>query len=106
MGRHKQYTRKRMAKVGEQLATNERSRLAPTPRNDITSREKEILELLAQGWTARETARRVELSVRTVERHIDNLRLKMNAHNAAHLVACAFSRGMLKAVGGVAKIAS
>jgi len=106
MGRHKQYTRKRMAKVGEQLATNERSRLAPTPRNDITSREKEILELLAQGWTARETADKVELSVRTVERYIDNLRLKMNARNAAHLITCAFSRGTLRAVRGVARIVS
>jgi LuxR family transcriptional regulator, transcriptional regulator of spore coat protein len=72
------------------------------PRNDLTSTEKEILELLAQGWTAREAAGQVNLETKTVERHIENLRLKMNARNRAHLVARAFSMGALKIVRGVA----
>jgi LuxR family transcriptional regulator of spore coat protein len=80
-------------------------RSAPfSPRNNLTSTEKEILELLAQGWTARETAGHVNLGIRTVERYIENLRLKMNARNTAHLIACAFSKGTLKVVRGVVRI--
>jgi LuxR family transcriptional regulator, transcriptional regulator of spore coat protein len=74
------------------------------PRIDLTSTEKEILELLAQGWTAREAAGQVDLGTKTVERHVENLRLKMNARNKAHLVARAFSVGALKVVRGVVKI--
>ena len=76
------------------------------PRNNLSSTEKEILELLAQGWTARETADQVNLGARTVERYIENLRLKMNARNTPHLITCAFSTGMLKVVRGVARIRS
>ena len=77
-----------------------------SPRHNLTQTEKEILELLAHGWTARETAGHVNLGIRTVERYIENLRLKMNARNTAHLIACAFSRGTLKVVRGVVKIVS
>jgi FixJ family two-component response regulator len=42
-------------------------------------------------------ARRVELAPRTVERHIENVRLKLNARNSAHMVACAFANGKLTA---------
>jgi len=81
------------------------TRSAPfSPRQNLTATEKEILELLAQGWTARETAGHVNLGIRTVERYIENLRLKMNARNTAHLIACAFSKGTLKVVRGVVKI--
>jgi len=81
------------------------ARSAPfSPRQNLTATEKEILELLAQGWTARETAGHVNLGIRTVERYIENLRLKMNARNTAHLIACAFSKGTLKVVRGVVKI--
>ena len=76
------------------------------PRNVLTSTEKEILELLAHGWTAREAAGQANLALRTVERHVENLRLKMNARNTAHLVARAFSSGTLKIVKGVARIRS
>jgi LuxR family transcriptional regulator of spore coat protein len=74
------------------------------PRNDLSPTEKEILALIAQGWTAREAADHVSLGIRTVERYIENLRMKMNARNTAHLVACGFATGVLKAVRGVARV--
>ena len=87
------------------VKTDSEARSAPfSPRQNLTATEKEILELLAQGWTARETAGHVNLGIRTVERYIENLRLKMNARNTAHLIACAFSKGTLKVVRGVVKI--
>jgi LuxR family transcriptional regulator of spore coat protein len=83
---------------------NNKAPLAPfASRHDLTQTEKDILELLAHGWTARETAGHVNLGTRTVERYIENLRLKMNARNTAHLIACAFSKGTLRVVRGIVK---
>ena len=87
------------------MTTERPSRKAPfLPRHTLTSTEKEILQLLANGWTAREAADEVRLGVRTVERYIENLRLKMDAQNTPHLIARAFSKGALKVVRGVVKI--
>jgi LuxR family transcriptional regulator of spore coat protein len=61
----------------------------------LTRRERQVLEYIAVGMSAKEVARRVELAPRTVERHIENIRLKLNARNSAHMVACAFANGML-----------
>lgn len=74
------------------------------PRNTLTSTEKEILHLLANGWTARQAANEVDLGVRTVERYIENLRLKLDAQNTPHLIARAFSKGALKIVRGAIKV--
>ena len=74
------------------------------PRYSLTRTEQEILELLAGGWTARETANHINLGIRTVERYVENLRLKMNARNTPHLITRAFSLGALKVVRGAAKI--
>ena len=88
------------------MAMKEHSPRAPSPpRSALSETEKHLLELLAHGWTAREAAGEVNLSVRTVERHIENLRLKMNAQNTAHLIARAFSKGALKVVRGAVRVA-
>ena len=77
-----------------------------TQGHNLTSIEKVILHLLANGWTAREIASRENLSHRTVERYIESLRLKMNARNTPHLIACAFSKRELKIVRGKVEIAT
>ena len=74
------------------------------PRHHLTPKEKEILELVAQGWTARESADQMGISVRTVEHHVNNLRFKLNAENTAHLITRAFSMGVLVIAGGVARV--
>ena len=89
------------------MTTQEQPRSAPfLPRNVLTAREKDVLELLAQGWTAREAAGHVKLKARTVERHVENLRLKLHARNTPHLVARAFATGALKVSKGVVKVAN
>ena len=70
----------------------------------LSQTEKQILEMLAHGWTAREAASHINLGVRTVERYIENLRLKMDARNTPHLITRAFSQKALKIVRGVARI--
>jgi LuxR family transcriptional regulator, transcriptional regulator of spore coat protein len=63
----------------------------------LTDREMEILELVAAGLSAKEIAQRVAIAPRTVERHIENTRLKMRARNRPHLVMRAIASGMIGA---------
>ncbi|WP_108810857.1 LuxR C-terminal-related transcriptional regulator [Sphingorhabdus sp. Alg231-15] len=71
-------------------------------RNDpvLTRREAEILKYVALGLSAKEVARQVEISPRTVDRHIENIRLKLRAKNRTHMVACAVRAGFLELMGG------
>jgi DNA-binding CsgD family transcriptional regulator len=61
----------------------------------LTSREREILHLVAQGYSAKETAYEVGIAPRTVERHIENVRHKLRARNKSHMIAKAVSLRLL-----------
>ncbi|WP_106639166.1 response regulator transcription factor [Allosphingosinicella vermicomposti] len=62
---------------------------------DLTPRESEVLELVANGLSAKEVAHEIGIAPRTVERHIENVRMKMRARNRAHMVAQAVLNGVL-----------
>jgi LuxR family transcriptional regulator, transcriptional regulator of spore coat protein len=66
-------------------------------RPTLTEREHQILELVAVGLSAKEVAQHIDIAPRTVERHIENIRLKMRARNRTHMVTCAAMSGMLTA---------
>lgn len=55
----------------------------------LTLRELQILELVAQGYSAKEIAQEIHVAPRTVESHIDTIRLKLRARNRTHMVAIA-----------------
>lgn len=62
---------------------------ASTPQNDaqsLTTRQKEILRLVAQGYTNREIGERLDISVRTVEVHRFNLMRRLRVRNVAQLL--------------------
>jgi LuxR family transcriptional regulator, transcriptional regulator of spore coat protein len=61
----------------------------------LSEREHQILELVAVGLSAKEVAQKIFIAPRTVERHIENIRLKMRARNRTHMVTCAAMAGML-----------
>ena len=61
----------------------------------LTERERDIVSLVADGGTAKAIARTMNLSPRTVERHIENSRLKLGASNKAQLVAKAITDGLV-----------
>jgi LuxR family transcriptional regulator of spore coat protein len=65
------------------------------PEPDLTRRESEVLELVANGLSAKEVAYKIGIAPRTVERHIENVRMKMRARNRAHMVAQAVLTGVL-----------
>jgi DNA-binding NarL/FixJ family response regulator len=52
----------------------------------LTTRQKEILRLVAQGCTNREIGQRLDISVRTVEVHRFNLMRRLRVRNVAQLL--------------------
>ncbi len=62
----------------------------------LTRREVEILEYATLGLSAKEVAQHIDISPRTVERHLENIKLKLRAKNRTHMVACAVREGLLK----------
>lgn len=63
----------------------------------LSSREVEIMQMLAEGLSAREIGDRLLISSRTVETHKANVMRKLNVKKATHLVKIAFDRGLVKA---------
>lgn len=61
----------------------------------LTEREREVLELLAQGATSKELARRLELSVKTVENHRAHILEKLGATNIAAAIRVAAQHDLL-----------
>ena len=61
----------------------------------LTSREREILQLLAEGKTNKEIAGSLNLSVHTVESHRRNLHDKLNFHSFADLVLYAVRKRVI-----------
>jgi DNA-binding NarL/FixJ family response regulator len=71
-----------------------RSALPPDP---LTSREREVLQLIAEGETTKEIAWRLGLSAKTVESHRIKLMHKLDIHDTATLVRYAIRRGLTHA---------
>lgn len=61
----------------------------------LTLRELEVLALIAQGQSAKEAAIACSIAPRTVESHLDAIRLKLNARNRVHMVAIAITSEIL-----------
>ncbi|MBI5869986.1 MAG: response regulator transcription factor [Actinobacteria bacterium] len=62
----------------------------------LTEREREILRLVAEGYTCREIAKPLFISVKTVETHKANIMEKLNLHRRAELVHYAIRNGILQ----------
>ena len=61
----------------------------------LTDREKEVLQLLAEGRSNKEVATLLDLGVSTVETHRSNLMQKLNLHNTAEIVLYAVRKGLI-----------
>lgn len=66
------------------------------PRRGLTTREREVLKLLAEGRTVRTTADILGLSAKTVDAHKFNLMRKLGIHNKAELVMWAIQKKVVK----------
>ena len=63
---------------------------------DLTPRQLEVLTLIAQGLSTRDIARRLKLSVKTVEAHRAQLMQRLRIHEVAGLVRYAIKRGLVQ----------
>jgi two-component system, NarL family, response regulator NreC len=61
----------------------------------LTDREREVLQLLAEGRSNKEVASLLNLGVSTVETHRANLMQKLNLHNTAEIVLYAVRKGII-----------
>lgn len=61
----------------------------------LTAREKQVLQLIAQGKSNKDIAKLLDLSVNTVSVHRANLMEKMNIHRTAELVLFAIRKGLV-----------
>ena len=61
---------------------------------DLTKREREILQLIAEGFTNKEIATQLKLSLNTVHVHRNNLMKKLGIHRQADLVRYALKEGI------------
>jgi len=65
------------------------------PIDLLTSREREVLQLIAEGKTNKEIATALDLSTYTVESHRGRIMEKLNLHSAGELVRFAFRNGLI-----------
>ncbi len=66
------------------------------PYNKLTSRERQVLQLIAEGKTNRQAAKVLDLSVKTVDTHRAHLMRKLSIHDQTTLVKNALKRGIVQ----------
>ena len=68
---------------------------APDPLAALTPRQREILQLVAEGHTSKDIARRLGLSYRTVEAHRNQVMKRLDVHDVTGLVRFAVRVGLI-----------
>jgi DNA-binding NarL/FixJ family response regulator len=81
----------RMRKIGAETPSGNGSR----PAVKLTSREIEVLQLIAEGYANKQIAGDLEISIKTVEKHRQNLMDKLHIHETASLTRYAISSGVI-----------
>ena len=66
------------------------------PAELLTDRERQVLQLIAEGHTTKKTASLLDLSVKTAESHRTRIMQKLDIHDTAGLVRYAIRRGLIK----------
>jgi two-component system response regulator NreC len=84
-------------KISERLQTSGR-KIMDTPSDayeTLTTREREILQMTAEGQTSQKVGDKLAISPRTVEVHRSNLMNKLGLHNQTELIKFAIKRGII-----------
>lgn len=95
VSQHKPYFSTRVSALADSPVTPPRDDGKP-PRTRLTPREREILQLLAEGKSNKEVASLLRISVNTAEAHRANIMLKLNFHSLAELVHYAVRNKIVK----------
>jgi two-component system response regulator NreC len=70
-----------------------------TTYRELTDREREVLKLIAEGYTNPEIAKLLHVSVKTVQAHRGHIMEKLDLHRPAALVRYAIRKGLVEADG-------
>ena len=89
------------SRVSEMLLQNYRGRqerpiAGDPPRSRLTAREREIVQLLAEGKTNKEVASSLNISIKTAETHRTNIMNKLDLHSVTELVRYAVRNNMVE----------
>lgn len=64
--------------------------------DDLTPRQQEVLTLIAEGLSNQDISSQLGISVRTVERHRENIMERLNLHSRTDLVKYALRKGLIQ----------
>jgi DNA-binding NarL/FixJ family response regulator len=81
--------------LGSRLAAYDASAMAAKEADPLSEREREVLRLLALGYTNQEISKQLYISVRTAETHRARIMQKLRLTTRAELVRVAIERGLL-----------
>jgi two-component system, NarL family, nitrate/nitrite response regulator NarL len=73
------------------------------PFAQLTSREREVLVLIAEGQSNKEIANKLGIGVRTIETHRERIMRRLDIHSVAGLTKFAIANGMISIDGGAGK---
>lgn len=82
-------------KVIEGYLEGKRSLKGVSTFESLTSRERQVLKLIAEGHKNKEIADYLHISVKTVEKHRANIMEKLDLHNVSDLTAYAIEKGLV-----------
>jgi len=85
-------------RLGDRHDTAPRGAMGWRKKGDVhlTSREVEILQLIAEGKANKQTADQLGISIKTVEKHRQNLMSKLDVHDTAGLTRYAIASGIIE----------
>jgi len=81
--------------IGEFARRPESDRPPPATLEVLTDREREVLTLVARGWSNAEIADRLYLSAATAKTHVGRLLMKLQARDRTQLVVIAYETGLV-----------
>ncbi|MCP4423279.1 MAG: response regulator transcription factor [Chloroflexi bacterium] len=82
------------ARLVQDFVTRKEPKTEPLTDN-LTAREQEVLFLIAEGLTNPQIAPQLGISVKTVDRHRENIMRKLNLHSRVALVKYAIKKGLI-----------
>lgn len=88
---------RRVVRCPRRIAVRTSQRPTPSLTQPVlTERQLEVLQLVANGWTQVLIADKFGITREAANGHMDNVRLRLGAATAAHAVAIAYQRGILR----------
>lgn len=77
-----------MAAIGQKIfETFRQTQMTINGGDGLTAREREVLELLAEGCLYKEIADKLQISYRTVSTHLEHIYEKLHVHSRTQAVA-------------------